>query len=331
MDIQKNSTPFRWGIIGTGNIANVVALEIVKSGRHAISAVFSRTYSRAQQFAQKFGATSYAEIEKFLASPDIDGVYIASPHSAHYANMQKCIQFNKPILCEKAFTVNAKQADAIATLAKERKVFVAEGMWTRFLPAVQQAKQWLDEGKIGEIKSVEASFGMPMKLIKSFISDRVYLPKYAGGSLLDLGVYPISLSEFLFGMPKKLDCKMTILDGIDVYETVKLDYDGFSCFLSSSFKKAQKHTAVIEGSLGKILLPRFSRAKKAVLIQNGKKTVYRNKTGYISEFDSCANDIKQGLTESSVMPLIETCRVMSLLDECRNQNNLAYPAEIEKI
>lgn len=325
------STPFRWGIIGTGNIANVVAKEIVTSGRHVICAVYSRTYAKASKFSTKFGAKCYDELEKFLSDPDIDGVYIASPHSAHYSNMKKCIQFKKPVLCEKAFTVNAAQTQALTDYAKQQNVFIAEGMWTRFLPAVRQAKSWIEEGKIGKVSSVSASFGIPMQLIKPFISDRVYLPKYAGGSLLDLGVYPISLAEFLFGMPDGVNCKMEIKNGIDVDEEIEFLYDGFSASLSSTFKKMLNHTAVIEGSLGKISLPRFSRAKKAILIECGKKIVFNDNSGYIFEFDACANDIKKGLLESSVMPLSKSHDVMMLMDECRKQNNLVYPTEIETL
>ena len=140
-----------------------------------------------------------AKLRELAADDNIDAVYIATPHSAHYAYLIDCINHNIPVLTEKSFTVNAAQAKAVFDLAREKKVFVCEAMWTRFAPFLDEVKKWIDEGRIGKIQSFEGKFCMPLKLIKPFVPERVYLAQYAGGSLLDLGVYPISFTHMILG------------------------------------------------------------------------------------------------------------------------------------
>lgn len=323
---------FRWGVIGTGNIARTVCDIVVKSGRHEVVAAYSRTAQRAEKFAKRYGAKCYTDKEEFFADKDIDAVYIATPHSAHYAYLIDCINHGVPVLSEKSFTVNAEQAKAVFDLAREKKVFVCEAMWTRFAPFLDEVKKWIDSGTIGKVKSFDGKFCMPMKLIKPFVPERVYLAEYAGGSLLDLGVYPVSFTHMLLGVPDKIACDMVVKDGIDYAEDIKLYYaDGVSK-LYSSLTDLTSFTGTIYGEKGKIVIPNFTRPKKAYLYEGGKKTdCKKGKCGYVYEFDKCAEDIRAGRIESSVMTAKDTLEVMEIMDECRRQNALVYPDKVESV
>ena len=286
---------FKWGVIGTGNIANTVCREIcreiVAGGRHKVAAVYSRTLSKAQKFAEKFGAKCYDDAEAFFADGDIEAVYIATPHSAHYKYLLQSIRYGVPALVEKPFTVNAAQAEAVFAAAAEKKVFVCEAMWTRFLPVVRKVVERVEQGKIGRVTGFDGAFTMPLRLIKPFISDRVYKAEYAGGAILDLGVYPIAFSEMLMGMPDKIDCCQKVIDGVDYEDVIKLKYaDGVSK-LYSSFTGLKSFTGVVRGSAGKIIIPNFSRPVKAVLYSNdGKKEILRGKKGYVAKHDKRFKD-----------------------------------------
>lgn len=323
---------FRWGVIGTGNIAKTVCDKIVKSGRHKVVAAYSRTAERAQKFAMRYKAKCYTDKEEFFADDNIDAVYIATPHSAHYAYLIDCINHNIPVLTEKSFTVNFAQAKAVFDLAREKKVFVCEAMWTRFAPFLDEVKKWIDEGRIGKIQSFEGKFCMPLKLIKPFVPERVYLAQYAGGSLLDLGVYPISFTHMLLGKPDKIVCDLTIKDGVDYADDIQLHYPSGVSRLYSSLTDLTSFTGTVYGEKGKIVIPNFTRPKKAYLYVGNKKTDFKKgKCGYVYEFDKCAEDIRAGRTESSVMTAKDTLEVMEIMDECRRQNNLVYPDSVESV
>lgn len=323
---------FRWGVIGTGNIAKTVCDAIAKSGRHKVVAAYSRTAARAQKFAKRYGAKCYEDKEKFFADKDIDAVYIATPHSSHYQYLLDCVNHGVPVLTEKSFTVNCGQAKKVFELAKEKKVFVCEAMWTRFAPFLDEVKKWIDDGRIGKVKSFDGKFCMPLNIIKPFVPERVYLPEYAGGALLDLGVYPVSFSHMLLGVPDKTECKMIVKDGIDYADDVRLYYGDGVCNLYSSFCDLTSFTGTVYGEKGKIVIPNFTRPKKAYLYIGGKKKgCKKGKCGYVYEFDRCAEDILAGRTESSVMTARDTLEVMEIMDECRRQNALVYPDNVEKV
>lgn len=322
---------FRWGVIGTGNIAKTVCNQIEKSGRHKVVAAYSRTLARAEKFAKKYGAKCYDDKEKFYSDKDIDAVYIATPHSAHYPYIIECIEHKIPVLVEKSFTVNSEQAKAVFDLAKEKGVFVCEAMWTRFAPLLMKVKEWIAKGEIGEVKSFCGNFCMPLALIKPFVPERVYLAEYAGGAMLDLGVYPISFTEMLLGVPDRIECRQKIVDGIDTEDDINLFYGDNVSRLYSSLTGLKSFTGIIYGTKGKIEIPNFTRPRKAIMYIDGKrKKTAKDKTGYVYEFDRCAEDIKNGLIESSVMPSKNTLNVMAIMDECRRQNGLIYPDNIEK-
>ncbi|HIU82884.1 MAG TPA: Gfo/Idh/MocA family oxidoreductase [Candidatus Faecicola pullistercoris] len=323
---------FKWGVIGTGSIANTVFGQITGSGRHCAVAVYSRTLSKAEKFAKKFNAVCYDDIEKFFADERMDAVYIATPHSAHYRYLTECINHNVPVLTEKSFTVNARQAEAVFQLSKEKGVFVCEAMWTRFQPVIKDVIKWIEDGAIGELRGFDGAFSMPLQICKPFVSERVYKAEYAGGALLDLGVYPVSIAEMLFGVPDKVVCKQIIEENVDLEDKIELYYGNAKCNLSCTFKGLKSFTGTIYGTKGKIVIPMFTRPRKAVLYAGGKKVgVKKAENSYVFQFDKAEEDIRKGLIESSVMKAANTINVMRIMDECRKQNGLVYPERIEKI
>ncbi len=325
---------FRWGVIGTGMIAKVVCKEIVKSGRHEIAAVYSRTYERAHKFAKKYGAKCYSDLEEMLSDKDVDAVYIATPHSVHYSNLIACINAGKPAFAEKAFTVNAAQAERVFTLAKEKKVLVCEAMWTRFQPVVLEVAETVERGEIGEIKSFRGGFSTPATWVKPFLSDRLFKPEYAGGALLDVGVYPISFSHMLLGVPDVVECRAKLENGIDMNDDILLKYAcGAVCSLTCTLEGLKSFTGVIEGENGKIIIPNYSRPKKATVYgEDGSvKRVIKGNKGYIYEFDAFADSVRRGETECVFMTGKDTVEVMNIMDECRKKTGLSYPENIERL
>lgn len=323
---------FRWAVIGTGVIANIVCAQIVKSGRHCVTAVYSRTAVKAQKFAKRFGARYYDSAAAMLNDNNIDAVYIATPHSSHYDYIKQCIEGGKPVLAEKAFTVNAQQAAAVARIARDKRVLLCEAMWTRFLPVVKQTAEAVNSGAIGSVRAFSAAFSTPLKLARPFLTDRIDKPEYAGGALLDIGVYPVSFAQMLLGTPESVSCCQVIKNGVDYQDEITLTYRDCKCDLKCSFDKIFSSTGIIFGESGKIVIPNFSRPKRAFVYgADGKRqAVIKGDKSYVFEFDAFSQAVKQGKAECAEMPLDDTVAVMRILDECRAQNNFKYPDAIEQ-
>lgn len=323
---------FGWCVIGAGVIAAKVAKEIVASGRHNIVSVYSRTKEKAKKFATEYGAVCFDTLEKAVMQKGVDGVYIATPHSAHYGQMLECLKLGKPVLCEKTFTVNAAQAEQVFKLAKEKNVYCAEAMWMRFNPVIRQVAEWVKNGEIGEIEKVKASFCFPLRLTKGVVSERVYKKEYAGGALLDLGVYPIALANMLLGEPNSVHCKIKMKNEVDFEDEIVLHYDNSVCELMCSFERTRFLKGLIEGTKGKITLyPMFYRPRNAKL-KNDEGTKRVNfETGYIYQFDTVAKEINDKKVQSDIVNQNDTLSVMKILDLCRKQNGYEYPDDIEKV
>ena len=317
-------TPFRWAYIGSGGIAKSTAMNI-KKGNHKIVSVYSRTYSKAKGFAEKYGATAYEDFESAVNRDDVDGVYIATPHTSHVEYAVKAMQMGKPILCEKPVGVSLKDVDILINTAKETDTYFCEAMWTWFSPVALKVKEWVQSGEIGEIKDVTINYAFPGIMMSK--DSRVLMPETAGGALLDIGIYPITYCYNLFGAPNEIKCDGEIKDGIDIAETVILDYGSFKCTLNMSLCKL-KENCKITGAKGSINLPTFFHmASKAILKKGIRRKVFRGKTDYLTEFNCVAEEIKQGKKESLYIPFEATRECMKIMDECRRQMNLVYPFE----
>lgn len=316
---------FRWAYIGSGNIANSTAREIIK-GNHIITSVYSRNFDKAVAFADKYNAQAFDNFDKAVDRADVDGVYIATPHTSHVDFAIRAMELGKPVLCEKPVGVTTKDIDIIAETAKRTHVYFCEAMWTWFSDVALTVKKWVDKKFIGDIKSVTINYAFPGILMPK--TSRVLTPSTAGGALLDIGIYPITYCYNLFGVPEKITCKGTLKNGIDIKETVVLEYTNFKCTLNMSLCSL-KENCIIKGSEGEISLPTFFHmASKAILKNKDGKTVFNGKTDYLTEFTRVAEEIRAGKIESDYIPLSATRACMEIMDECRRQMKLVYPFEL---
>ena len=323
---------YNWAILGPGHIARKFAddLKLVPGAR--LHAVASRSLPRAQAFAAEFGAAhAVGSYEELLAVPGIDAVYVATPHSEHYAHARLCLSGGLPVLCEKAFTQNARQAQALLDLARAQGVFLMEAFWSRFFPAIIQALAEVQAGRIGEVKHLVADFG--------FITDykpegRLFNPALAGGSLLDIGVYPLFISQLFLGVPAMVRAVATPTPtGVDQNCAVALAYaSGATATLFSTIAATTENRCVLYGTLGQLQLSGRFHAPTGVQVRLAgaapEETPYPTTGyGYHLEAAHVQQCLAQGLTESPLMPLSFSLQLMQTLDAVRAQIGLRYPGE----
>ena len=317
---------FRWCFIGTGTLAKHVAKAILESGRHEIVSCYTRTAKSCEEFAKEYGCKACNSAEEAILTEGVQGVYIVTPHNAHYRYAKQALELGKPVLCEKPFTVEGKETDELIALSKQKNVYLCEAMWTWFGRPANKVKEWVGSGKIGSIK--EAKFTYCMKSIG--YAPRVADPKRAGGALLDITIYPITYAYRLFGYPEKIESRGHIQDGIDHWEEVELEFKGgVKTWIRASivdYKGLEKMD--IKGDKGHIKASLYHFGTKAVCQRNlFSKEIYKDEgdgIGYLPEFDTVASEIREGLTESRMVPLKATSDVMHILDTVRGQIGLEY-------
>lgn len=317
---------FRWAYIGSGSIANSTARDIIK-GNHRIVSVYSRNIEKARTFADKFEADALNDFDSAVNREDIDGVYIATPHTSHIEYAVRAMKLGKSVLCEKPVGVSLKEVEVAIETAKSENIYFCEAMWTWFSDVALTVKKWVHSGEIGEIKDVVINYAFPGILMPK--TSRVLTPETAGGALLDIGIYPITYCYNLFGIPDKIHCTGKIKNGIDIAETVILEYNGFKCTLNMSLCRL-KENCLIKGSRGTVSLPAFFHmASKAILKNEKGSKTFNGKTDYLTEFTRVAEEIRHGKTESDFIPFEATRECMRIMDECRKQMKLVYPFEIK--
>lgn len=314
---------FRWGYIGNGGIAYSTARNIT-SGNHAVTAVYGRNKEKAQVFAKRFNAKYFSSADEMLESGIIDGIYIATPHTAHVDYAVQCLAAGIPVLCEKPVGVSCVDVDRLINAAETNKTYFTEAMWTWFSPVAHKVREWVKDGHIGEVQSIKMDYAFP-GILKSKTS-RVRMPETAGGALLDIGIYPITYCYNLLGYPDTIICEGEIEDGIDVAEKILLYYGDTRCEINLSLKKAVEKCSIV-GREGKIKLPLFHMASRATLVKGWKREIFKGKTDYLTEFTEAANEIKNGKTQSAFIPFSATRDCMKIMDECRRQMGLVYPFE----
>lgn len=321
----------KWGIIGTGNIAKQFARGLAAMPDAELTAVGSRTAASAQAFADEFGAArAHSSYEALAADPEVQAVYIATPHPMHLENSLLCIEAGKAVLVEKPFTLNAKEAKTLIDAAQAKGVFAMEAMWTRFFPVMTKLKELVESGAIGEIKLLQADFGYNSPFNPDSRTDNAEL---GGGALLDVGVYPISLASYVLGSPTEVSSYAHLgPTGVDEQAAIILNHeDGALALISTAIRATTPHEAVIMGSKGNIRLPAPWWKPETLLLQTGEETETFNSplphNGYPYEAAEVARCLEAGLTESPVMPLAETLAIMQTLDTCRAQWGMKYPGE----
>ncbi len=323
------------GIIGTGNIAATMALTVDRMKNAKLYAVASREKIKADVFARKYGCKkAYGSYEELVKDKKVDLIYIATPHSAHYENAKLCIANGKPVLCEKAFTVNAKQAEELFSFASVAKVFITEAMWTRYMPMLTTIREILGSGIIGEPKTLTANLGYVIDGI-----DRIQNPALAGGALLDVGVYTLNFALMMFGNSiEKVTSTCTYTKtGVDEQNSITLHYtDGKVAVLNSSVVSQSDRKGIIYGTKGFIVVENINNYESVAVYDDSYKKVAMYKapkqiTGYEYEVEASIKAIREHKTECMQMPHGETVRVMKMMDELRKEWGIAYPFEGEAV
>lgn len=322
----------RWGILSTGGIARTVSTDLVTLDDAEIVAVGSRRQETADDFGDQFNVPRrYDSYEKLVQDDDIDVIYIATPHSHHYENLLLCLNAGKHVLCEKAFTLNARQAEEAIQLARQKNLFLMEAMWTRFIPATRQVRDWLAEGAIGEVKLFQADFYHQFEYNPEH---RLFNPALGGGALLDLGIYPIAMASMVLGLPDAVSSEAAIgPTGVDENDAIVFRYNnGAVALLACGLHNPSLRAGIITGTEGTIQLhPPFFHSKSVTLHRNGEtpQTVELpyDGNGYQFELQEVNACLRASKTESDLMPLDETLALMRLMDNLRQAWGVRYPNE----
>ena len=310
----------RWGILGPGRIAHnfAEAMKVVEGS--CVHAVHSHDASRAQNFAQRFGIQhTYTDIEQFLADELIEAVYIAYPHPMHAKAIEACLIAGKHVLCEKPLTTCKADAQELTLLAQESRVFLMEALWTRFLPVWQKVREWLSEGRIGKLTAIESSMGFKADLDHN---NRLFNPELGGGAIWDLGVYPISMTEFVLGeQPNSIEAEYQLADtGVEADARVIFGYENnlqsrFRC----SFYEQLENELRIEGEQGSIIIeaPFWGSERARLEFNNGQTETFdapHQVNGFEYQIRSSVQCIEEGLLENSQISWASTLAAQGLMD-----------------
>lgn len=320
----------KWGIIGPGTIAHSFAKGLQVLPDAAIYAVGARSKEKAAAFAELYDIPNvYSSYEEMLKNPEIDIVYIATPHTLHKECMLMCLKAGKAVLCEKPFTINAEEAIEVISYAQKAKLFLMEAMWTRFLPAIEKVRELLRDKVIGEIRQVKADFGFCCTWDPA---NRLLNRQMGGGALLDVGVYSVSLASMIFGIPPANIQSMAHLGetGVDEQFMAIFGYSGGQmASLSAAIRTDTPQDAWIVGTKGKIHIPDFWHGASVNLYVKDQPAenvqLPYESTGYNYEAAEAMNCLRQGKLESVRMPLQETLAIIQTMDAMRKQWGLVYP------
>ncbi len=323
------------GIMGAGNIAGVMARTIKKMKHVKLYAVASRQQVKADVFANKYGCKkAYGSYEELVTDKKVDLIYIATPHSEHYENAKLCILNGKPVLCEKAFTANAKQAEELIALAREKQVFLTEAIWTRYMPMVSTIQQVLGSGVIGELKTLTANLGYAVGQLP-----RMQEPALCGGALLDLGIYPLTFAFMMFGTHYDRvvsSCSYTAT-GVDEQNSMTFYYpDGKMAILSSTMTAISDRKGIIYGTKGYAIVENINNFESITVYDNHYKKIAEYKcpkqiTGYEYEVEACISALAKGELECVQMPHSEIIRMMKVMDNLRKEWGVVYPYDMQEV
>ena len=322
---------YNWGIIGPGKIAAKFAKALLNISNSELIAVASRDKERAKLFANKYKAKRYYENYEALANDDkIDIVYIATPHTFHHRDVLLCLNNKKAVLCEKPMSVNYQSTLEIVTLAGNNNIFLMEAMWTRFLPVIKETIRLIEIGEIGELKFVRADFGFTFPFNPE---SRIFDLKLGGGSLLDIGVYPLFLALQLLGEPDAIKSFAHLsVTGADESMNAMLYYKNKA--MASVFSTVAANTPVIAeitGTEGCITIQSpWYKSSSLVLRKNNtekKISLPYGENGFEFEIEEVTNCLDNNLTESPALPLSFSLMMSKVVNEISNQCNLRYEVQ----
>lgn len=323
---------YNWGIIGTGNIAGHFAEDLKLLPQARLKAISSRSADRASTFAKKFKIPDcYDSWDAMADDPEIDIVYVATHHPFHYKNTLSCLEAGKAVICEKPITMNRRELEILVRIARKKKVFLMEAIWTRFLPNTRKVLEIMDSGELGQLSNVDADFGFRFEFDKEH---RLFDPTKGGGALLDIGIYPVFISQLLAGPPEKLQATARFAPtGIDhscnmIFEHGNEVVSSLNCTLLSE--------APTEASLlfehGWIRMESWWLTPGPITIHRKGKKPNRIKfqepgNGYHYEAAEVMKNLDLGLTESPALPLDFSLDLMGTLDAVRAACGISYPQD----
>ena len=322
---------FKWGILGTGGIARAFARDLAFLDGHQIAAVGSRGASSAANFVSEFpGAEPFASYEDLVAA-DVDAIYVATPHTFHAENSLLALNAGKPVLCEKPFTINATEARAVIERARELNLPLLEAIWTRFLPHIQQMREIIGSGALGEIRTVIADHG---QYLPEEIAPRLWWPELGGGALLDLGIYPITLAHLVLGAPQSFAASATLTNqGVDSQISMIFDYaNGAQAMLNATMLNRTAISGVISGSKARLEMDGFFFAPTTMrlITRDGEVKEYPNTyqgLGLREEAVEFARMVRSNEIESPLAPHSMSLEIMELMDAIRAKIGVRYPSE----
>ena len=330
---MSTTSKIRWGIVGPGKIAHGFCEDLLLVDDAEIYAVGSRSQERAQGFADKFGTSkAYGSYQEVFADPHVDIVYIATPHDSHCELSVAAMKSGKHVLCEKPIAINQRQAEQMIATSKETGRFFMEAFWSRFNPSIQAALQRVENGEIGTVRYINADFSFYVD--PATAGNRMFSPENGGGTLLDMGVYPVFLAYVVLGVPNRILASGLFHEqGADVQTSMIFEYDGARAVLHSSFASQSNMMATISGEKARINInPVWHETQSYSVLQNYDKreAVYRHPTkgaGFYYEVLECHKCIRKGEIESAVWSHKNSLELIGIVDEVRRTIGLSYPCE----
>jgi len=328
---EKDGCFMKIGILGAGNISSKVAPTMAALPEIECYAVSSRNLQKAEEFAREFGfEKAYGSYEEMLRDPDVELVYVATPHSHHFEHMMLCLEYGKSILCEKAFTLNADQARQVQQAAAEKGVFVAEAIWPRYMPSRKVISDVISSGIIGKPNTLTANLSYVIGNVP-----RIRQPELAGGALLDIGVYGITFALMHFGTDiERVESSVRMTDtGVDATETITIFYrDGRMAVLTHSIYARSDRKGIIHGDKGYMVVENINNPQSLTVYDTeDKKLAFYDFSdqisGYEYQFVECAAALAEGKTEAPSMSMADTVYVMEFMDDLRKQWGMVYPQE----
>lgn len=321
----------RIGILGAGNIAHVMAKTVCRMEQAEVYAVASRSIEKAEEFAKQYKIPkAYGSYEAMLEDSMVDLVYVATPHSHHFEHVKLCLEHGRHVLCEKAFMVNGSQAKEAARMAREKKLLLAEAIWTRYMPSRALIREAVDSGIIGEVTSLTANLGYVIKH-----KERLAKSELGGGALLDLGVYPVNFALMVFGDDYQDVSAQAVLSeqGIDLQNSITLRWkDGRMAVLHSNMQALTDRRGVIYGDKGYLVAENINNCEAISAYNLNRELIKQYEipeqiTGFEYEVEACRKAIESGAVECKEMPLAESVAVMELLDKVREITGIRYACE----
>lgn len=321
----------KWGIVGAGNIAHSFSKDLALVNGGKLVSIASRNLEKAQAFADEYDApNAYGSYEELFNSKTVDIIYLATPHTSHADLSIAAMKAGNAVLCEKPLGVNASEVQAMVAAAKENNVFLMEALWSRFNPTIKKVKELVDNGTIGDIGYLHSDFAF--YALDRDENGRLLNPDFAGGSLLDIGIYPIFLAYLLLGMPKDIKATANFYKtGVEVQCSMILNYDNAQAILYSGLNSNSEKKSEIAGSKGTIFIhPRWHETTGFTLEKDGEvvsNELGKRGKGYVHEIEEVHDCLNSGKKESALWSHQNSLDLITIMDTVREKTGIVFPFE----